>query len=57
MAADEIKMSIRLSPDLHARLKQAAKRDHRSMHAEMVALIERCLDQDEAKTRKEQRSR
>jgi hypothetical protein len=46
---DEVKMSIRLRPDLHARLKQAAGRDHRSMHAQMIAYIERCLDQDEGK--------
>jgi len=47
--ADEIKMSIRLRPELHERLKQAAERDHRSMHAQMLALIERGLDQDEGK--------
>jgi len=45
---DEIKMTIRLSPDLRERLKQAAERDHRSMHAQMIAYIERGLDQDVA---------
>lgn len=42
-------MSIRLAPDLHERLKRAAGRDHRSMHAQMLEYIERCLEQDEGK--------
>jgi hypothetical protein len=47
--ADEVKMSIRLAQDLHERLKRAAALDHRSMHAQMLAYIERCLEQDEGK--------
>ena len=43
----EIKMSIRLPDELHARLSRAAERDHRSMHAQMIVFIERCLDQEE----------
>lgn len=49
--ADEIKMTIRLAPDLHARLGRAAGRDHRSKHAQMLAYIERCLAQDEKAAR------
>jgi len=44
---DEIKMTIRLMPDLHERLGRAAVRDHRSKHAQMISYIERGLDQDE----------
>ncbi len=46
---DEIKMTIRLTPDLHERLTQAAGQDHRSKHAQMLIYIERGLDQDESK--------
>jgi predicted DNA-binding protein len=45
--ADETRTSIRLPDELLARLRAQAKRDHRSVHAQMVAYIERCLDQDE----------
>ncbi len=47
MSDDEIKMTIRLTPGLHERLGQAAERDHRSKHAQMVVYIERGLDQDD----------
>ena len=50
--SDEIKETkIRLPAGLHERLKQAAGRDHRSMHAQMIAYIERCLDADERRLR------
>lgn len=54
---DEIKMSIRLRPDLHGRLSRAADRDHRSMHAQMIVYIERGLDLDERRARAGQRAR
>jgi len=50
--ADKIKTTVRLDPDLHERLGQAAERDHRSMHAQMIAYIERGLTQDERRARK-----
>jgi predicted transcriptional regulator len=50
---DEIKMTIRLSPALRTRLSQVARRNRRSMHAEMIYLIERGLDSDR---RREQRA-
>ena len=47
------KTTITLPASLHQRLVEAAERDHRSMHGQMVAYIERCLnDQDEEKDRK-----
>jgi predicted DNA-binding protein len=50
--SDEIKETkIRLPAGLHERLKQAAGRDHRSMHAQMLAYIERGLDQDDKSAR------
>jgi len=50
--SDEIKeMKLRLPATLHERLKQAAGRDHRSMHAQMIAYIERCLDADDKSAR------
>jgi predicted transcriptional regulator len=50
---DEIKMSVRLVPELHERLKRAAERDHRSMHAQMISYIERGTTEDERRERKE----
>jgi hypothetical protein len=47
MATDETRTSIRLTPDLLARLHRAAERDHRSANSQMVAYIERGLDADE----------
>jgi predicted transcriptional regulator len=45
--ADEIKMTIRLTPEMHERLSRAAEHDHRSKHAQMITYIERCLDQEQ----------
>lgn len=45
--ADETRTSIRLPDELLARLRAQAGRDHRSVHAQMLAYIERGLDQDE----------
>jgi predicted transcriptional regulator len=45
--SDDIKTSVRLEPGLHKKLSEAADRDHRSMHAQMVFYIERGLAQDE----------
>jgi hypothetical protein len=50
--ADEIKMTVRLHPDLHKRLSSAAQRDRRSMHAEMITYIERGIAADERKLRR-----
>jgi predicted transcriptional regulator len=52
MADDKIKTTVRLDPGLHARLEQAAERDHRSMHAQMVAYIERGLAADDRRERR-----
>jgi predicted transcriptional regulator len=47
--SEEIKMTIRLPPELHARLGRAAMRDRRSKHAQMLAYIERGITQDDRK--------
>jgi predicted transcriptional regulator len=50
--SDEIKMSIRLPPELHARLAAAAEHDHRSKHGQMLHYVERGLDQGERAQKK-----
>jgi predicted transcriptional regulator len=55
MADDEIHMTIRLTPELHARLGRAAMRDRRSKHAQMITYIERGIIQDERKQRRASR--
>jgi predicted HicB family RNase H-like nuclease len=53
---EEIKeMKLRLPAELHERLKQAAGRDHRSMHQQALAYVEQCLDADERRTRSRSR--
>jgi predicted transcriptional regulator len=47
-AMDETKTTIRLPHDLDRRLKEAAERNRRSVHAQMLVYIERGLDQDRA---------
>jgi len=47
------KTTITLPARLHQRLTAAAGRDHRSMHGQILAYVERCLDLDEKKIRKE----
>lgn len=45
-AMDETKTTIRLPRDVDGRLKRAAERNRRSVHAQMLVYIERGLDQD-----------
>lgn len=45
-------MTVRLPDALLARLRQAAERDRRSVHAEMLWLLERALDGVDGKGRK-----
>lgn len=40
-------LNVRLTVELHARLAQAAERDHRSKQAQMAYYIERGIVQDE----------
>jgi hypothetical protein len=47
--ADTTEMKIRIPAGTHERLRLAAGRDHRSMSAQTLSYIERCLAQDEAK--------
>jgi hypothetical protein len=46
MTKDETRQTIRLPDPLLARLREAAERDRRSVHAQMLHYIERGLDQD-----------
>lgn len=39
-------LTLRLDDDLHALLKEAAKREHRSMHAELIHLLEQAMRGD-----------
>jgi hypothetical protein len=50
-------MKVRLPAALHQRLRLAAERDHRSMHQQMLAYIERGLDQDERRERRTAQAR
>jgi predicted transcriptional regulator len=50
--SDEIKMSIRLPPELHERLSRAAEHDRRSRHAQMLYYVERGVTQDEREQRR-----
>lgn len=43
---DVMKTTIRLPDDVDERLKRAAARERRSVHAQMLVYIERGLDQD-----------
>ena len=40
-------ITLRLSDELHERVKEAAERDHRSLAAQMLVYAERCLEQDQ----------
>jgi hypothetical protein len=51
----EIKQTVRLSPELHERLGQAAQRDRRSMHAQMIIYIERGLVADDRRAARQAR--
>jgi hypothetical protein len=43
----EIKILVRLPPDLHALLKELAERDVRSLNSEMVYLLRRAAEQED----------
>jgi predicted HicB family RNase H-like nuclease len=49
---DEVRLTIRLTPELHARLGRAADRDHRSLNAQMISYIERGVTADERKEKR-----
>ena len=39
-------LTLRLPDDVHARLKARAEREHRSMHAELLHLIDQALSNE-----------
>jgi plasmid stability protein len=49
----ETRQTIRLPDPLLARLRVAADREHRSVHGQILSYIERGLDQDERKLRRQ----
>lgn len=45
MAEAVARIFVRLSPELHARLVDRARRDNRSLNDLVVTLLRRCLDE------------
>jgi len=43
----EIRLTIRLRADLHRRLTELARHEHRSLNGEMIALLEQAITQAE----------
>ena len=42
-----IRFVLRLPPDLHDRLKTLAAREHRSLHGQILYLLERAIDMEQ----------
>ena len=42
-----IRFVLRLAPELHDRLRALAARERRSLHAQILYLLERALDMDQ----------
>jgi hypothetical protein len=45
--AKVIRFVLRLPPDLHDRLKALAVREHRSLHGQILYLLQRAVDVDQ----------
>lgn len=43
----EVRTNVRLPGDLAARVKEAAKKQHRSMNGQVIELLDRALKQEE----------
>lgn len=41
---DEKRITLRLPAQMHERIVQTAKKEHRSLNAEIIALLEQILD-------------
>lgn len=48
MAEESLHFKIRLPPDLHAKLKDFAAKNHRTMSAEILARVASTIESDEA---------
>lgn len=46
---DTKSMTLRLPTELHARLTVLAKRNHRSIHGQIIAMLESSAEQEEKK--------
>jgi len=44
-----IRFMLRLSPELHDRLRALAAREHRSLHGQILYVLERALEAEEGK--------
>ncbi len=47
-----IQVALRLPPVLHARLRDLAERERRSLHAQILYMLERFIAEDEADERR-----
>lgn len=47
MATDVLRFVLRLSPELHARLKALADRERRSLHAQIIYMLEKALEKED----------
>jgi hypothetical protein len=43
-----IQVALRLSPDMHGKLKAMADEDRRSLHAEILTILDRAIEEREA---------
>lgn len=48
LVATFVRFVVRLNPSLHATLKSMAEREHRSLHGEILALLEWAVAQKQA---------
>ncbi len=42
-----IRFLLRLPPELHDKLKEIAAREHRSLHGQILYLLQRAIDMDQ----------
>jgi hypothetical protein len=49
MTDETTRQTLRIPDPLLERLRRAAERDHRSVHGQILAYLEKCLAEDEKK--------
>jgi len=49
MPTKVVHLTLRLSPDMHERLGEWARAEHRSLHGQVLHVLEEALEQEEAK--------
>ena len=55
MEAKHIRATVILPPDLHARLQALAQRERRSLHGQILRLLEEGLERDQAQQARRRR--